>query len=455
MPSVLGWSWRRRSVLSVGVTAALLALGAAASSGAAPASSGPVWSAATELTLPADAQTPTDGGAADNTGGVSCPSAGNCVAVGSYDASAQGRGLSVSPPMVLTQTGGTWVATRIALPADSAAQVGGLYSVSCASVGNCAAVGGYMAMLTPVEAWQAMVVTETDGVWGQASGLVLPPNAAPANQMGGPTSEPMSVACPGPGDCVAVGYYTDQDNDIQAMVAQETNGVWGQASEITPPAGAVAAPLPGGTVLASVACPSASTCVAVGWYSIVGKGNSRSMVMTEKNGAWSRAKTVGLTTDPRTSVDSLSSVACSGVRHCVALGSFNYAVRYSSIDRSALISETNGSWGQPAPLGGTMFGANALACPSLGSCVAVGSSEWRAPKGDNVVLRATTVAQSGGTWATGATAIALPTNAKPVQRVDAGLTGVACTSQGHCVAVGDYSATNGGNTEVMVTTSQP
>jgi hypothetical protein len=206
-----------------------------------------------------------------------------------------------------------------------------------------------------------------------------------------------------------------------------------------------------------VACPSIATCVAVGTYTIDRKGDSRAMVTTEKNGAWSRAKTVGVTTDPRTSLDWLSSVACSGVGHCVAVGSLNYSVRYSDFPRSAVISDTNGSWGQPTPLGGTMFSPLALTCPSLGNCVAVGASGWRGLPGDNVVLRVTTVAQNDGAWATGATAIALPPNAQSVQRSlnSTDLTAVACTSQGHCVAVGDYTDGNSGDTQVMVTGSQP
>src|SRR5207248_2075359 len=73
---------------------------------------------------------------------VSCSSAGNCSAVGDYrDSSSNTQGL------LLTQTGGVWSAAAKAdvsalSPATNPFVV--LSSVSCASAGNCSAVGYYI-----------------------------------------------------------------------------------------------------------------------------------------------------------------------------------------------------------------------------------------------------------------------------------------------------------------------
>jgi hypothetical protein len=72
---------------------------------------------------------------------VSCASAGNCTAVGAYtDSSGNGHGV------LWTQTAGTWAAgTQAPLPANAASNPSdaNLHSVSCASAGNCTAVGFY------------------------------------------------------------------------------------------------------------------------------------------------------------------------------------------------------------------------------------------------------------------------------------------------------------------------
>jgi hypothetical protein len=111
---------------------------------------------------------------------------------------------------------------------------------------------------------QAMVTTETNGVWGQPTELTLPTRATVTFQ----SAEINSVDCTDPGECVAVGDYNDANglDDRQAMYANESNGVWGQATEMTLPAGS--ATVAGGQLasLESVSCSGAQDCAAVGSY---------------------------------------------------------------------------------------------------------------------------------------------------------------------------------------------
>ena len=71
---------------------------------------------------------------------VSCPSAGNCAAGGFYlDSSQHGQGFVVS------ERNGTW-GKAIEVPGSAALNVGGdafVDSVSCASAGECSAGGSY------------------------------------------------------------------------------------------------------------------------------------------------------------------------------------------------------------------------------------------------------------------------------------------------------------------------
>ena len=66
-------------------------------------------------------------------------SVGNCTAVGGYtDSSGHQQGL------LLSESSGSWAGAEAPLPANAAATLAaGLASVSCASAGNCTAVGSY------------------------------------------------------------------------------------------------------------------------------------------------------------------------------------------------------------------------------------------------------------------------------------------------------------------------
>jgi hypothetical protein len=121
-------------------------------------------------------------------------------------------------------------AGKLALPVGANTsrghQAAALQGVACTSAGNCVAVGYFT---DATKSTQAMAVAEAGGTWGRASELTLP---AGADVSAGAQAGLSSVACTSAGNCVAVGFYTDSSGskDRQAMVASETSGVWGQAS---------------------------------------------------------------------------------------------------------------------------------------------------------------------------------------------------------------------------------
>src|SRR5690349_914852 len=101
---------------------------------------------------------------------VSCASAGNCSAGGTYiDSSLLGQAF------VASEVNGTWHPAREVagiLNQGGAAQVS---SVSCASAGNCAA-GGFYTDGTISDIGQAFVASEVNGTWHAA--IEVPGTAA-------------------------------------------------------------------------------------------------------------------------------------------------------------------------------------------------------------------------------------------------------------------------------------
>jgi hypothetical protein len=135
-------------------------------------------------------------------GAPSCPSAGNCTAVGSYtDSSGNSQGL------LLTEKAGTWSADEAVLPANAATtdQRAGINRLSCPSAGNCGAVGSYTDSSGNSE---GLLLTETSGTWATGEMASLPENAKTPDASPGLGS----VSCPSAGSCGAGGYYTDDSS---------------------------------------------------------------------------------------------------------------------------------------------------------------------------------------------------------------------------------------------------
>ena len=228
------------------------------------------WATGVEASLPAGAG-PSPG--VDITS-VSCPSAGNCSAVGDYyDTSVHVQGL------LLTQTGGTWgTGVKASLPAGAGTdpQVN-LNSVSCPSAGDCGAVGQYK---DSAGNWQGLLLSQISGTWAAAMKLSPPANVYPSPYSGISLT---SVSCAATGDCSAVGHYLDNGGFGQGLLVTESGGTWGAGIEATPPANGGSDGV--GVRLNSVSCPSAGNCGAVGEY-IDNSHAQRGLMLSESGGTW-------------------------------------------------------------------------------------------------------------------------------------------------------------------------
>jgi hypothetical protein len=267
------------------------------------------WGSASEVTLP----TNTNFNPFATLAQIACASAGNCSAAGSYiDAT------NVNHALVVNEVGGTWRAGLSLLAPGSASNFAGatLSEVSCASAGNCAAVGTFNATGGPV---QMLVDNETNSTWGRASEVQLPSSAAtnPHVLLYGFSG----VSCPSAGNCTTGAQYRDKAGNYQGLLVNEINGHWQTGTQLTLPTGALQAGKNGGVV--SVSCVAAGDCSAGAAYED-SSGNYQALVVNETNHSWAAGTKISLPAGASTvgAAGGVYSVSCQRSGACTAVGSY-------------------------------------------------------------------------------------------------------------------------------------
>ncbi|MGA3362467.1 MAG: hypothetical protein ABSD82_10605, partial [Solirubrobacteraceae bacterium] len=176
-------------------------------------------------------------------------------------------------------------------------------------------------------------------------------------------------------------------------------------------------------------------CVAVG-FDIQGPSDSRPLVASETDGVWGAAFEVALPADAGAEEQgvNLNADACTSTGNCVAVGSYQNA---SGDGEALILNETAGTWGPAvgiaAPSGGTSAVLEGLACTSDGNCVAGGSYGTGAFASMPLL-----VSEVNGVWGAART-LTLPAGADGGTGQRAGIGAIACPSAGNCVAIGGYS----------------
>jgi len=302
------------------------------------------------------------GGGAD-TSSVSCATAGNCTAGGTYT-----DGSGHQQAFVVDETNGSW-SNAIEVPGSATLNTGGnasVYSVSCATAGNCVAGGTYT---DGSGNGQAFVVSETNGSWGNA--IEVPASAALNS---GGYAAVWSVSCATAGNCTAGGSYVDGSAHQQSFVVDETNGSWGNAVEVPGSATLNSGAYAG---VKSVSCATAGNCTAGGFYSD-GSEQQYAFVVDETNGSWGNAIEVPGSSILNTGLNAnTDSVSCATAGNCTAGG---YYTNASGHLQSFVVRETNGSWGNAVEVpgsatlntGGINAGVNSVSCATAGDCAAGG-----------------------------------------------------------------------------------
>ncbi len=288
--------------------------------------------------------------------GISCPSVGNCTAVGEYNDSV------ASVDFLLTETSGTWgAAVQVMAPAN-AEPAGSMMAsgVSCPSAGNCTAAGEYFDTSGNM---QGFLLSETAGTWGTGVEAIPPANGG---SKGGVRLN--EVQCPSAGNCTAVGEYFDTLDNNQGLLLSETSGTWGTGVEVPLPANARSGPLGNGS---SLSCPSAGNCDFVNEY-YVSAGDLQGLLLTESSGMWGPGLEASLPANAGSSKPevSLNSVSCSSPGDCTAVGQY----ADSSEHRQGLLlaaAPATAYLSASGPLGGA-FAGSPIAASSISATLAGG-----------------------------------------------------------------------------------
>ena len=372
---------------------------------------------------------------------VACPAAGECTAVGSYlDQSGSSQGLLV------TETGGSWqpgIEAQLPNSPNAAPQVN-LTGVSCASDGNCTAIGDYV----DIHGWtEGVILTEAGGSWKKSNEVSDPPGASVAAR---PHVLLNAVSCPATGNCMVVGSYLNSHARVQGLLEVERWGNWSGVSQQ-----AIGSDLPGNAAaeiptagqpalvvtLDSVSCATGGQCVAAGTYidNSTPNGHQQGLLVTGDEptigSPWTFSGTEAtLPADAVTNPEvSLSSISCPSVGACEAVGTYDVA----QTQQSLLLTEIGGSW-QPGTSAQLPSDANSLpaaslssvSCASAGNCDAVGGYSDTAHEPQGLLLT-----ETGGSWGAGV-APALPPDAGSFTNV--ALSSVSCWAPSNCAAAGTY-----------------
>jgi hypothetical protein len=382
---------------------------------------------------------------------LSCAASTDCSVTGVFE-----DGLGDSQGLFATETAGRWGATSVArLPAGAstdpfrAADGGGLVDISCPGDGDCVAVGRYTDA-TGID--RALAFTESDGHWARGTRLLLPRNAirAPMPKTGATEDVDMySVGCASVGNCVAVGTYETDAEVWQGLIVSEAGGHWRRGTEAPLPAGA---PAEGqDAVLLSTSCTTGSSCTIAGDY-VNAQGHQEALLVSGRGPGWPGSGSGGWTVSPSpaTPADANTSpnvtptsISCSDGGDCAVVGTY-----INPLDNSLglLLSESGGSYaggiGVQLPAGAAPAGTvgdqtavlSSVNCPAAGSCTAVGWYFDNYENGQGLL-----VSQKNGVWQP-ATQLTLPLNAVGgLEKQSAGLDWVSCASVGNCLATGVYT----------------
>jgi hypothetical protein len=362
---------------------------------------------------------------------VSCPSAGNCSAGGTYAVRN-----NITVVFVMSEKNGTW-GPGIEVPGTAGIDSGGAFitTLSCPSAGNCSA-GGILPVAHSATISGAFVVNETNGVWGKALELTGPEsfdhNGAGVD----------SLSCASVGNCSAGGSFPKGAHGELSFVVNETNGTWGQAREIP---GFAQLDVGGSSELRSLSCGAPGSCSAVGQYQQK-SGVPRAYIASESKGVWAPAFNVpGLSTLNDRHMSSLTTISCASSGDCSAGGYYGKADHQIAF----IVNETNGTWGKPIAIPGlaalntdhTSY-VQTISCVSAANCGASGAYSDAAGNAQSFLVN-----ETNGTWGQ---AIAI----SGLQKLRANSTDVlsmSCATSESCSAVGGYSAPHN-NAALVVST---
>ena len=375
--------------------------------------------------MPAEAPLPANAAsnpAAELSAATCLQSRSSCVAAGTYTDSADEQAAFLE-----TGSWNKWTPGDATLPASTYAAI---QAIACASATSCTAAGYYT---DPAGDDQGLLVAGSGTSWTAAEAPL------PANAATDPEAQLPAVACTSSSSCIAAGDYTDSSGNIWALLVTGSGTSWTAA----------AAPLPANAASSSqdarlyaIACPSKTSCVAVGTYTD-SSGDTQGLLVSMSRTKWTptEAPVPANGFGPQ-----LSAVTCPIATSCVAVGNYRTPYNYNE---PLILTGSGTSWtATQAPLPSDFVadngaGLTGVACPSASSCTAAGSY----PNGETSFAGVLETG-SGTSW----TDTEAPLPASPATSYYAYLDSVACTSGSVCAAIGTYACNSGCLNDPMLVT---
>lgn len=384
--------------------------------------------------------------------GVTCPSGGYCVAVGT--AGATGGGSNTFPVVLgeeptLNHLGeASWRDYTPALPTPSTASTyNSLESVACIDPLSCLAVGAYGAGGSELP---LVEVGSDAGAWRPGALVTLPSahQVAPvAASLAAVSCVPQAVAAGSghaQGTCLAVGTYAGSSGSNKAMAVFLAGGP-AQAVEIFPPHGAEAG---SGAHLTAVSCFTGS-CLAVGDYTDA-RGSQQGMAVIENNGTFKASVEVSAPVDSAGLSTKLTGVSCVAGSKCAISGS--YLAQSDDLPTPMIAVLSGSTWGPSIQIGLRLSGAkkpaqlNSVWCTASGACAAVGSFQgFFGP-------RPFVVDDVAGHWGL---QYGVGLYAKADLKDTLNFASIACWSPGNCAVVGEITPHAGNVEPIDAVTSAP
>jgi hypothetical protein len=237
--------------------------------------------------------------------GVSCSSPEACTAVGNYYNSS---GTSVT--LAERWNGKEWAVQETPNPKQGK-RGSQLSAVSCTSSETCIAVGSYSFLLGEYE-FSATVTERWNGKEWTIEETPNPKEARFSNLAG--------ISCTTSTTCTAVGS-TQTKSEVQASFAERWNGKAWVLEELAKPKEAKT------TLLVGISCTSSEACIAVGSY-YNSSGTIATLAEHWNGKEWTIEETANLKEAKEASLDAIS---CTSPETCTAIGAYSQNNRQTTL----------------------------------------------------------------------------------------------------------------------------
>jgi hypothetical protein len=269
---------------------------------------------------------------------ISCRSGWDCVVVGLDDyGPTSSDGPATSDPLIDRWVGTGWKLQqlngrngRCDLASTFQDCTAGLTSVACPRGGPCVAVG----YTHPDYAVEPLAASAVGGSWGAE----LPPAGLSVA-----SARLSDVSCATPGDCMAVGSYTDASGTTDPLAESFAGGAW------------KIEPLTEDGELIKISCPSTDFCVAVGTQLQAGGFPGAPLLERWDGTTWTAMPNPG---------NPIDNVSCASAIMCLGLGAADSG--------PAVVTWNGATWDTLAAPFATGI-LDGVSCPTTSWCAAVGA----------------------------------------------------------------------------------